>query len=415
MGTTPTRDLGTALSAGLLGGVKSYQDLDKSLADLEQKREEIPKVAAQTDVEKMRALQLQGTLYERRFITGQGDFIIDKSKPGSPRIKVADAQMRPIPHAKFDSFLSFVPRSKDSDPLPSGAATTPTTGEASVAPDLPNQDAVPTLKSKNVLEWDSKFAEENYADPLKFASKEQLPLAFDDESRKRQATVDAPLMEEYRRKASSAKDQLMQIELMQQQYDKLSQEGFLVGGKGARQRLEYANAVNTALRALGARPLFSNLDEGALESLLKDQSKLGFALSNSIGSREPGVIVQQAISANPGIENSPDGFRIILAGMKENAQREKDRGSYYERYFNRYGNLAGANEVFEKTNPSDMYARRSVATAIKSNPAFPAGTIEALKQYGPDAAPKGRPELSLRNKIDEKYGAGTTDYILGKK
>jgi hypothetical protein len=38
MGTTPTRDLGTALSAGLLGGVKSYQDLDKTFVELEQKK-----------------------------------------------------------------------------------------------------------------------------------------------------------------------------------------------------------------------------------------------------------------------------------------------------------------------------------------------------------------------------------------
>lgn len=35
MGTTPTRDFGTALSAGLLGGVKSYQDLDKTLVGQE--------------------------------------------------------------------------------------------------------------------------------------------------------------------------------------------------------------------------------------------------------------------------------------------------------------------------------------------------------------------------------------------
>jgi hypothetical protein len=38
MGTTPTRDFGTALSAGLLGGVKSYQDLDKTFVELEQKK-----------------------------------------------------------------------------------------------------------------------------------------------------------------------------------------------------------------------------------------------------------------------------------------------------------------------------------------------------------------------------------------
>jgi hypothetical protein len=207
----------------------------------------------------------------------------------------------------------------------------------------------------------------------------------------------------------------MQIELMQQQYDKLSQSGLLTAGTGAAERLKYANAVNTFLRAAGADPIFNEQDATALQALMKDQSKLGFALSNSIGSREPGVIVQQAISANPGIEISPDAFRVILAGMKENAEYMKDRGAFFEKYFNRFGHLSGANEVFSKTNPSDMYARRSLVTAIQSSPDLPRGTIDALKKYGPDAAPRDKPELSIRNKIDARYGVGTTDYILGKK
>jgi hypothetical protein len=81
MGTTPTRNLGTALSAGLLGGVKSYQDLDKSLADLEQKREEIPKVTAETGEVKMRTRALEAGLYEREWIKGYGMFLVDKSNP----------------------------------------------------------------------------------------------------------------------------------------------------------------------------------------------------------------------------------------------------------------------------------------------------------------------------------------------
>jgi len=93
----------------------------------------------------------------------------------------------------------------------------------------------------------------------------------------------------------------------------------------------------------------------------------------------------------------------------------KDRGDFYNRYFDRFKHLSGADRVFEKTNPSEMYARRSVVTAIQSSPDLPASTIDALKQYGPDAAPRDKPELSIRNKIDGKYGAGTTDYILGKR
>lgn len=407
MGTTPTRDIGTALAAGLLGGVTSYQNLDKSLAELEKTREEIPKVTTEAGEIAARTKAIEAGLYERQYVRGVGEFVIDKSNPLGPRIQITDKNLKPLPNTGFESNVEKIPYSKDS-PRPDGKGTS-AAGEAGAAPVL-NEDTIPKLESKNAVEWNSKIDL-----PEDYLPKEHLNIELNPKEKQVAATKDVPRVKEYTEKASSAKEQLMQIEAMQRQYDLLSREGFLTPGAAAEERLKLANSVNTFLRAAGAEPIFDTKDAAALESMMKDTFRLGATLSNSIGTREPGVIVQQAVRANPGIENSPDGFRVILAGMKENAQYMKDRGDFYSRYFDRFGHLSGADRVFEKTNPSDMYARRAVVTAIQSSPDLPANIIDALKQYGPDAAPKDKPELSIRNKIDGKYGAGTTDYILGKR
>ena len=51
MGTTPTRDVGTALSAGLLGGLTSYQNLDKTAIEQEQKGRELTTSERRVDLE----------------------------------------------------------------------------------------------------------------------------------------------------------------------------------------------------------------------------------------------------------------------------------------------------------------------------------------------------------------------------
>jgi hypothetical protein len=104
MGTTPTRDFGTALSAGLLGGVKSYQDLDKTLVGQEQKGRELTTGERRVDLEDVtrrqaRLTQLQQIAAGQARATGkvspevqqQIDELVKSLNIGSSGQKISEA------------------------------------------------------------------------------------------------------------------------------------------------------------------------------------------------------------------------------------------------------------------------------------------------------------------------------------
>jgi hypothetical protein len=114
---------------------------------------------------------------------------------------------------------------------------------------------------------------------------------------------------------------------------------------------------------IGGKPIFDPTDVSALEELAKDNKRLGFALSKTMG-REPGFIVQQAITANPGAANTPLGFHRITEALRQAAQYEQDRNAFYDSYKAKFGHLEGANDLFTKLNPPQKYAERAIVNSI---------------------------------------------------
>jgi hypothetical protein len=402
MGTTPTRDFGTALSAGLLGGVKSYQDLDKSLADLEQKREEIPKVTAETGEVKMRTRALEAGLYERQYIKGIGMFLIDKSNPRN-YVQITDKDLKPIPGTGVESRIGEIPYSKDSArpdvdttaPVVSGQ---PKTSEL-ITPKKPGESIV--QKPTSATSWTPMTSvPENYIPP------EQIGIVMGDKG-KALGALGAKTVEEQNRKAEAAYDQLYALEEMDKQFKNLPSEGFLVPGSYASERLEFAKKMNTFVQGIGGKPAFDVDDVAAMESISKNSFRLGSALARSIGSREPGFIVQQSVQANPGIENSPIGYERISAGLREAAKYEQDKNQFYTEYYSKFGHLEGAEKMFRDANPAKMYADRAILSTVRpvDNEAFTAYAARETDQSKLNKA---------KEILDKKYGKGVADKILGK-
>jgi hypothetical protein len=405
MGTTPTRDLGTALSAGLLGGVTSYQNLDKSLTELEQKREQIPKVTAETDEVKMRTRALEAGLYERQWIKGIGMFLVDKSNPRN-LVQITDANLKPIPGTGVEGRINEIPYSKDSA-RPDGEAATPadrTDAGQPKASELitPKRTAeVVVPKPTSATSWTPMTSvPEGYVPP------EQINIVMGDKG-KAMGALGAETVKEQNRKAEAAYDQLYSLEEMDKQFKNLPSEGFLVPGAYATERLEFAKRANTFVQALGGKPAFDSSDVASMESISKNSFRLGSALARSIGSREPGFIVQQSVQANPGIENTPIGYERISAGLREGAKYEQDKNQFYSEYYSRFGHLDGAEKMFRDANPVKMYADRAILSTVRPEDG------EAFSAYAAketDASKLNR----AKNIFDAKYGKGVADKVLGK-
>jgi hypothetical protein len=107
------------------------------------------------------------------------------------------------------------------------------------------------------------------------------------------------------------------------------------------------------------------------EIISKEGNVLGFELARTLGSREAQNIVQQAISSNPGLGNSPEGNVKLIGLIKQGLQRDIDRRSFYDTWLDPksgHGSMAGAATAFDKAKPADYY----VSQVLPMHPKSPA-------------------------------------------
>ena len=204
-------------------------------------------------------------------------------------------------------------------------------------------------------------------------------------------------IEEARNQSAAANTLQMRLDEMDHQFAQLPKNAFLSPGVGAETRAKIASTVNQYATSFGGQPLFDTNEVAAHENLLKDRFRLGADLAKSMGGREPGYIVQQAVKANPGTENTPLGYQRITSGLREMAQYQQDRAAFFDDYNARFGHLNGAQEAFDKLNPPQMYANRAILSTVDPR------AIDYLRQ---NPATKGA--------FDQKFGAGTSAMVLGQ-
>jgi hypothetical protein len=185
--------------------------------------------------------------------------------------------------------------------------------------------------------------------------------------------------EDARKKYESAQDVKRQVAIMESNFRELNSANWSTAGTGAEARLNMGKAANSIFSALGVKDEKLPFDPDKIaswESLTKESLRLGFALSRSLGAREAMQVVQSAIKANPGIQNTPLGARMVMNAIRESAQRDADYYRFATQYGTQRGHLVGADIEFNKVNPPELYGRRAIVQARKD---IPSEAIEALR------------------------------------
>lgn len=316
------------------------------------KAEEEASPNIQSEIQSRRANQ-----FEQQFIPGLGQMVYDKAnpqhgwhKPGSVPTDLNGATAQPAPA-----------------PAPS------------IQPAKGGPNWKPTLNIP-----------EGYAPP---GQENMLNKDFADKERQ----IAEGQLKESREKAVMNDQVLYRLGEMDHQFAQMPQTGFLTPGTHATERTAFAKSINTTLSMMGAKPMFDPNNVAAAENLGKDTFRLGAELSRQIGGREPGFIVQQAVSANPGIENTPMAYRRIVSGLRESAKYEIDRAQFRDAYWSKFGTLNGADDMFRQMNPPQRYVDRAIVSTL------PPKAIAHLQSH-PDTAAD----------FDRTYGRGTAHVVLGE-
>jgi len=381
-------NLGQALGEGIMGGVGAYQAQQKQASELAKRAAETKLTESEVPRTEMQTQAIKAGIYERRWIPNRGWMVFDKAN--NNYFFVTDKDLNPIKGTGFE---------KNYQQIPTQAAPATTEGappQPSIAGKTESDITKLAPPPKNAVDWTPVTSV-----PAGFEPKTHMDIQMDPDSAKKFLEDGAKVLESQAAKAEAAGKQRIELEQMMNSFDKLSQKTlFDTSGPGAEARLRLGLAFNTASSILGGKPIFDPNSAAAQEQIKKGSFRLGAALANSIGSREPGFIVAQSVSANPTIENSKEGFKLLAAGIRESAKYDEDKAKFYDSYMAQFKHLSGAKEAFEKLNPPELYAQKAVISAVDPT------VIEDLRRYGP---------TQMRKQIDAKYGTGITNILMGKK
>ena len=209
-------------------------------------------------------------------------------------------------------------------------------------------------------------------------------------------------------KARNTGPAMVQLQSIIQEYNSLPETGLLSPGAGATRRYELIDKANSALRAIGAEPIDRN-SAGAVEAINKGTFSLGATLANSIGTREPGYIVAQAVKNSPGIEMSKKGFDLVSSGLKQNAEYSNDRARFFRDYLSKFQHLDGAQEAFDHANPPEMYAKRAILTIIPADEKN--RFVEFVRKNGEKYPNETR--ATIQN-FEKEHSRGSAALVLGR-
>jgi hypothetical protein len=378
--------LGSAIGEGAIGGLNTYYNALKSKVEAAKTAADVGKVEAET-------AETKSKLYEKVWIQGMGWFVYDKTKPMSAPQQITDAEMKPISSVRPED----IPTASGS-PQPDTAApevSAPSTSVPSVP--LTTEAKQPEPKKTG---WQPVTEV-----PKGYLPEEQGNIMFSEDRKKAESQLANETLKVARAESQSAYDQLFRINEMDKQMANLPDEGFLSTGAYANERLGFAKDVNTFAQVLGGSPLYDPNQVGAAEAISKDTFRLGTELTRSLGANEPGKIVEAAVKANPGIENTKVAYRRIMAGLREAALYKRDRTAFYNDYAAKFGHLVGADEYFAKLNPPEKYAQRAIISTVK--PIHIQDLRDYIQKYPANAD-------FAKQEFDKKYGSGISSLILGK-
>jgi hypothetical protein len=172
------------------------------------------------------------------------------------------------------------------------------------------------------------------------------------------------------------------------------------------ERLELAKAANAAKIAAGEPPPFDPQKVAAAETINKIQNRMGLTFSSQISPREAFAGQKIGIESSPGLTNSPDGFRRLMATFEGMTQSTQDEMAFFQNYLKKNGTSLGWRQDFAAKNPEDRYVVRSlIGTLPPETQQHLAEDVETLRKSPTDK----------NKKLFNQHYADTADYFLSGK
>lgn len=204
------------------------------------------------------------------------------------------------------------------------------------------------------------------------------------------------------------------VDILANHLESLNQQGgdaFLKSGSGGQWRNDFAKGLNTFAGLVGAEAAFNPEQVASAEGAYKMTNLLGMQMiSQQFGAgREAGNIIMTGIKSNPSIENTPEGAKMLVNGIREVNNNTIDRYSFKDWWARpdgpHPGDLRNADVAFNKVFPSTSYAQRAISQEQPVRVNTPGGRAALLPgtiYVAPDGSQRQVPDFT-NEQLMEKY------------
>lgn len=171
------------------------------------------------------------------------------------------------------------------------------------------------------------------------------------------------------------------VQQMKEDLRNVNESSFLTPGSNAQGRLAWAKSINTYAQAMGAKLPIDPMAVGSAEQANKLTRFMGMQSVNQYfgAAREAASTIMSTVSAQPGIDNTMQGNKMILNAIDEGANYQKDLYDFKTNWMKEHnGNLIGSDLAFNKMNPPEKYSQRAISQVHPINVNKPAAIKSLL-------------------------------------
>ena len=387
--TTPTRNLGTALAAGLGAGAQAYGGLEKQMADVEQTRAQTRGV--ETDTFKKSVMDTAGGTII--WLTGGvpmllGDYekLAREGRAPSPMGRVPD---------NAEDILKKFREAKAAVSAP--GATTPGAPAPGATPGAttPGAPGAPGVSVAPVEKLPLPPPGLNYDKDSQSTAESERSIAFSGgPAAKTAQTITDNYIKVVVPTATAARDSARYLTELAANLSRATQgKGLDAPGFGFDGRAQAVSALNTLSRAFGGKGDFGEADE--ISEINKKIQTLQAAATAAGGNQESYAALNALKQAIASPNMSPRAYSKLAADLLTQNQRAIDREQHRSMYANdSSGLLSKAAGDFENKNPASKYneeaevIQRMILTKpdlikdLKSGKYTPAQIDEAFEKFG---------------------------------
>jgi hypothetical protein len=125
-----------------------------------------------------------------------------------------------------------------------------------------------------------------------------------------------------------------------------------------------------------------------------------------MGSHEAASVFNSIAAATPRLENTPQGFNRIVAGMKAALDYKKEKAAFTTAYVNKNQTIDGLDAAFQQALPTERFIAQGLVEAI------PAQNREGLtRQAAVDFMKQNIDSAGAAAQVDREFGQGTAAAI----